>query len=93
MPHRPSVPVPHVRPAGRYALNTTKLKEKSSDTSIILNEVNFDYSRAMNKIIFDRELKNAAKDNPLLHALAMALPPEVPKKIAGEVVKVMLPRG
>jgi hypothetical protein len=47
----------------------------------------------MNKIIFDRELKNAAKDNPLLHALAMALPPEVPKKIAGEVVKVMLPCG
>lgn len=40
------------------ALNTTKLKQNALDTTSLLNEVNIDYARTMNKIIFDVNLKD-----------------------------------
>lgn len=40
------------------ALNTKKLKQNALDTTSLLNEVNIDYGRTMNKIIFDVNLKD-----------------------------------
>jgi dynein heavy chain len=39
------------------ALNTKRLKQNALDTTNLLNEVNKDYARTMNKIIFDTNLK------------------------------------
>ena len=39
------------------ALNTLQLKHNEFDTNQLLTEVNTDYSRTMNKIIFDSNLK------------------------------------
>jgi len=39
--------------------NTKAMRGKSSsDTTVLLSEVNFDFAKTMNKIIFDKHLKN-----------------------------------
>eukprot|EP00959_Pyramimonas_sp_CCMP1952_P123228 2576280-Pyramimonas_sp.AAC.2 len=40
------------------ALNTKKLKDKLMDTSQLINEVNIEYARTMNKIIFDDSMQH-----------------------------------
>ena len=40
-----------------YALNSKKLKDKLMDTSQLINEVNIDYARTMNKLIFDKVIQ------------------------------------
>jgi len=50
------------------ALSTKKLKQCALDTTSLLNEVNIDYGRTMNKIIFDVNLKD-----PQQHALRQQL--------------------
>ena len=42
------------------ALNTKKLKQNALDTTSLLSEVNIDYARTMNKIIFDLNLTRPA---------------------------------
>jgi len=36
-----------------FALNSKKLKDKLMDTSQLINEINIEYARTMNKIVFD----------------------------------------
>ena len=43
-----------------YGLNSKKLKDKLMDTSQLINEVNIDYARTMNRIIFEGYLKSGA---------------------------------
>jgi hypothetical protein len=43
------------------ALNSKVLKSNALDTAPLLNEVNIDYARTMNKIIFDVNLKLPAQ--------------------------------
>jgi dynein heavy chain len=38
------------------ALNTNRVRHKSIDTTGIIDELNFEYSRTMNRIVFDKEL-------------------------------------
>lgn len=45
------------------ALNTKKLRQNALDTTSLLNEVNIDYGRTMNKIIFDVNLKDPSQSN------------------------------
>ena len=40
-----------------FALNSKRLREKLMDTSQLINEVNVDYARTMNKIVFDEAIK------------------------------------
>jgi dynein heavy chain len=37
-------------------MSTTSMRENEFDTSTLLNEINVDYSRTMNKIIFDANM-------------------------------------
>jgi dynein heavy chain len=55
----------------QLALNTKKLKQNALDTTSLLNEVNIDYARTMNKIIFDVNLKDPAQA-PLRQSLKLA---------------------
>ena len=51
-----------------YALNSKKLKDKLMDTSQLINEVNIDFARTMNKLIFDKINKRdeKVKDSSIL---------------------------
>lgn len=41
-----------------YTYNTKLMKEKAMDMAVLLSEVNTDYGRVMNKLVFDDSLKN-----------------------------------
>ena len=43
-----------------FALNTRKLRERLMDSSQLVSEVNVEYARAMNKIIFDAAMARCA---------------------------------
>jgi dynein heavy chain len=43
-----------------YALNSKKLKDKLMDTSQLVNEINIEYARTMNKVVFDKAVVQAA---------------------------------
>jgi len=64
------------------ALNTKKLRQSALDTSSLLKEVNIDYARSMNKIIFDKNLNDPEEGqlrNQLnLNAITQDLKREVP---------------
>jgi dynein heavy chain len=60
------------------ALNSKSLKSNALDTAPLLNEVNIDYARTMNKIIFDMNLKDPS--HAALRATLAALPPPETKK-------------
>ena len=47
-----------------FALNSKKLKDKLMDTSQLINEINIEYARTMNKIVFDDMLVGLYKSNP-----------------------------
>jgi hypothetical protein len=53
------------------ALNTRKLKQNALDTTSLLNEVNIDYARTMNKIIFDVNLRDP--NQPVTHRMRSPL--------------------
>ncbi len=40
-----------------FALNTKRLKDRPVDTAQLISEVNIEYCRAMNKIIFDAAVR------------------------------------
>eukprot|EP00736_Rhodelphis_marinus_P006943 Rmarinus@m.24609 len=60
------------------AMNTEALTDRSIDTSALINEINIDYARTMNKIIFDHNLKDPAQ-RELFESLE--LPPADAKKV------------
>jgi dynein heavy chain len=43
-----------------FALNSKKLKDKLMDTSQLISEVNTEYCRTMNKVIFDQSVKRGS---------------------------------
>jgi dynein heavy chain len=58
--------------------NTKALRGKSSsDTTTLLSEVNFDFAKSMNKIIFDKHMKD--KNSELITS-SLTLPPEATPK-------------
>lgn len=58
--------------------NTKALRGKSSsDTTTLLSEVNFDFAKSMNKIIFDKHMRD--KNNDLIMN-NLTLPPNPPAK-------------
>jgi dynein heavy chain len=57
--------------------NTKQLRGKSSsDTTSLLSEVNFEFAKTMNKIVFDKHIK---KNGPNLISGPLVLPEEKPK--------------
>ena len=40
-----------------FALNSKKLKDKLMDTSQLISEINIEYARTMNKIVFDDSMQ------------------------------------
>jgi len=58
------------------ALNTKKMREKSIDTTAIVDELNFEYSRTMNRIIFDKE-HSVAPANHIIKSVQLPPPAEV----------------
>lgn len=59
--------------------NTKALRGKSSGDSTLLNEINFEFAKTMNKIIFDKHLKEKKGSNGLIKG-NLCLPPDKPKK-------------
>ena len=51
-----------------YALNSKKLMDKLMDTSQLINEVNIDFARTMNKLIFDKIINQdkTSRDSSIL---------------------------
>lgn len=52
-----------------FALNSKRLKDKLMDTSQLINEINIDYARTMNRIVFDELTKKrmSAKSVNIVH--------------------------
>lgn len=69
--------------------NTKSLRGKSSaDTTTLLSEVNFDFAKTMNKIIFDKHLNE--KGNELITG-NLQLPPKPPKKLPPFMGMISIP--
>lgn len=69
--------------------NTKSLRGKSSaDTTTLLSEVNFDFAKTMNKIIFDKHLNE--KGNELITG-NLKLPPKPPKKLPPYMGMIAIP--
>jgi len=69
--------------------NTKALRGKSSsDTTTLLSEINFDFAKTMNKIVFDKHLKE--KGNELITG-NLRLPPPPPKKLAPYYGMISIP--
>jgi len=64
-----------------FALNSKKLKDKLTDTSQLINEINIEYARTMNKIVFDESLKRRAQLTEMLVPLAEQFPQPQPKEV------------
>lgn len=61
-----------------FALNSKKLKDKLMDTSVLISEVNTEYARTMNRIVFDEAL--AKGEVPGCPAQLLRLAEEFPKE-------------
>ena len=69
--------------------NTKALRGKSSsDTTTLLSEVNFDFAKSMNKIIFDKHMKEKGSE---LIMSNLTLPPEASKKESPYYALVNIP--
>ncbi len=55
------------------ALNTNRVRQKSIDTTGIIDELNFEYSRTMNRIVFDKELESV-DENEMTKGIIAPLP-------------------
>ena len=49
-----------------FALNSKKLKDKLMDTSQLISEINIDYARTMNKIVFDDSMQRPDASQKML---------------------------
>jgi len=71
----PPLTVEQVNRMLAFALNTKKLKDKLMDTSQLINEINIEYARTMNKIIFDDSMQRPqAAQKMLVEAENFPLP-------------------
>jgi dynein heavy chain len=69
--------------------NTKQLRGKSSsDTTTLLSEVNFEFAKTLNKIIFDKHLKS---NGPNLISGPLVLPEEKPKEEAPDFGMITIP--
>jgi dynein heavy chain len=69
--------------------NTKALRGKSSsDTTTLLSEVNFDFAKSMNKIIFDKHMKEKGSEIIMSN---LTLPPEQNKKESPYYALVNIP--
>ena len=69
--------------------NTKQLRGKSSsDTTTLLSEVNFEFAKTMNKIIFDKHLKSNGLN--LING-PLSLPPEKPKPQSPYLGMIIIP--
>jgi hypothetical protein len=55
------------------ALNTNRVRQKSIDTTGIIDELNFEYSRTMNRVVFDKELESGAQNEMMKGIVAAPL--------------------
>ena len=55
------------------ALNTNRVRHKSIDTTGIIDELNFEYSRTMNRIVFDKRLESS-HENEMTKGIIAPLP-------------------
>ena len=70
------------------AMSTNEMRRNEFDTSTLLNEINVDYARTMNKIIFDANL--AAEDNKLIFD-SLSMPEKEPSSPTSEKGVVDVP--
>lgn len=70
--------------------NTKALRGKSSADTSLLNEINFDFAKTMNQIIFDKHLKEKGGSNGLITG-SLSLPPEPVKKPAPYFGMISIP--
>lgn len=69
-----------------FALNSKKLKDKLMDTSQLISEINIEYARTMNKIVFDDSMSRPeASQKMLVQAEDFPLPPKPPVPEAATV--------
>ena len=69
--------------------NTKALRGKSSADTTLLNEINFDFAKTMNKIIFDKHLKEKGSNGLITGSLN--LPPEKPVEQAPYFGMISIP--
>lgn len=55
------------------ALNTNRVRHKSIDTTGIIDELNFEYSRTMNRVVFDKELESGHQNEMMKGIVAPPL--------------------
>lgn len=65
------------------ALNTNRVRQKSIDTTGIIDELNFEYSRTMNRIVFDKELTSAVENEMMKGIVAPPAMKYVPQDGVG----------
>jgi len=70
--------------------NTKALRGKSSADTTLLNEINLDFVKTMNKIIFDKHLKEKGGANNLI-AGNLTLPPEKPEELTAYFGMITIP--
>jgi len=69
--------------------NSKNLKGKSSsDTTSLLSEVNFDFAKTMNKIVFDKHID---KEGPMLISGPLVLPEAKEKKEPPQMGMILIP--
>jgi len=69
--------------------NTKALRGKSSADTTLLNEINFDFAKTMNKIIFDKHLKEKGSNGLITDSLT--LPPETPAELTQYFGMISIP--
>lgn len=69
--------------------NTKALRGKSSADTSLLNEINFDFAKTMNKIIFDKHLKEKGASGLITGSLS--LPTEKPKSLSPYFGMISIP--
>jgi dynein heavy chain len=65
-----------------YALNSKKLKDKLMDTSQLIHEINIEYARTMNKIVFVSLLEQADKAHDLVIPMSETFPSKPQKPVS-----------
>jgi hypothetical protein len=74
-----------------YALNSKKLKDKLMDTSPLINEINLEFARTMNRIIFERAARSASTDSAAAIVRLPNLPPPDQQHAAPQTATVAVP--
>lgn len=80
-----------------FALNSKRLRDRLMDTSQLISEVNLEFARSMNKIIFDESVKRgssgcAAAILPMSEEFPKDPPRRVPDKGTVEVAEYDFPQ-